>query len=168
MTLRYKSDLRINEFRKKLNELIVNTIDDKFINHCKNLYSNQAYNVCGKFENNDFAVWRYDYFLTGMFYSVITGKIENFGDSFIIELKPKFNLFGKFFVLLISLSVGYGILTGIVIQEDNSFKFLIWRLLLGLIIFILFQVVPIFGYLDSQKKTLGLLTEKLKLIKNEC
>jgi hypothetical protein len=124
--------------------------------------------ISGKVGSNDFVIWRHSHIWSDMFYSVINGEIINNGNSCYIQIKSKLNKFAKAVVIIFSLFLGYGLLTGIVIQNDNSFRFIILRLLVALIFFTIMQTVPIIAYFDSKRRIMKILTEKLKLIKTEC
>ena len=168
MSMKFKSDYNLDEFRNKLNDLIEYHREDNLTSHLKNIFSKRMNSISGKVESNAFVFWRYSYVWSDMFYSVINGKVNINGDSLNSELKSKLNRFGLLLVIVLSLFLGYGVLTGIVIQNDNSFKFVIWRLFAGLVLFILLQTVPLIAYFDSKRRTMIILTENLKLIKNVC
>lgn len=165
--MKYKSDFNAIEFKNRLNDLIENQSDDKFLNHFGNIITKQTQVTSGKVYSNYFVIWHYDILWSGMFYSVNVGKIIDNGENCFIELYSKLNRFALILVTVISFIIGYVIFTEIIIQKDNSFKFLLWRSLIGLILFSLFQTVPIITYFDSKKNTVKMLTEKLQL-KNVC
>jgi hypothetical protein len=168
MNVIFESDYNPTELRDKLNDLIEYQREDNLSSHLQNIFSKRMDSISGKVESNDFVIWRHSYIWSDMFYSVINGRIINNRNSCCIELKSKLNIFGSSLAVMISILLGYGILTGIVIQNDNSFRFIIWRLLVGLILFLLMQTVPIIAYFDSKRRTIKILTENLKLIKNVC
>ena len=164
--MNYISDYNASEFKTKLSNLIEKTSDDKFSIHFQNVITKQTNTLSGKVKGNNFVIWNYDHFWSGMGYSVIHGKIIDNGKTCIIELHTKLNSFGIAFVFIISCLLGYSILTGIVIQNNNSFKFVILRILVGIVLFLLFQSVPFITYYNSKKELVKILTENLKLRKN--
>jgi hypothetical protein len=168
MNVKFESDYNPIEFKKKLNDLIEFQREDNLSSHLKNVFSKRMDSISGKVGINDFVIWRHSYIWSDMFYSVINGEIVNKGDSFYIRLKSKLNIFGMALVIVFSIFLGYGLLTGIVIQNDNSFRFIIWRLIAALILFTIMQTVPIVAYFDSKRRTMKILIENLKLTKNVC
>lgn len=168
MNAKFESEYSSIEFKDKLNDLIEFQREDNLSSHLKNIFSNRMDSISGKIDSNDFVIWRHSYIWSDMFYSVINGRIIYNGNSCSIELKSKLNMFGMGLVIIFSVFLGYAILTGIVIQNDNSFRFIIWRLLVALILFMIMQTVPIIAYLDSKRRTIKILTEKLRLTKNVC
>ena len=159
----FKTDYEHIEFRDKLNDLIEYQQDDNLSNHLQNIFSRRLNQTSGKITNNDFVIWRYSYIWSDMFYSVINGRIIKNENSCFILIKSKLNIFGIGLIVMISILLGYVILTDIVIQNDNSFRFIIWRILIGLILFLLMLIVPIFAYFDSKTRIMKILTENLKL-----
>ena len=166
MNAKFESDYNPIEFKEKLNDLIEFQREDNLSSHLKNVFSKRMDSISGKVDINDFVIWRHSYIWSDMFYSVFNGEIIDNSDSYHIQLKSKLNIFGMALVIVFSLFLGYGLLTGIVIQNDNSFRFIIWRLIAALILFTIMQTVPIVAYFDSKRRTMKILSENLKLIRS--
>ena len=166
--MKYISDYNSTELKNKLNDLIKLRSEDKFSSHFQNVISNRTNTISGKIKEKNFVIWHYKYFWSGMFYSVIDGKISDNGETYFIELRTKLNSFGFILISIISCVLGKVILSGIVLQENNSYKFVVLRLLVGIVLFLLFQSVPLLTYRSSKKETVEMLTKKLKLRKNVC
>lgn len=166
--MKYKSDYNTIELRNKLNDLIEDYSEDNFNSHFQNVISLQTNRISGKVTNEKFVIWHYNHFWSGLIYSVIEGRIIENREDYFIELRTKLNSFGRVLISLISCILGYVIITGIVIQDNNSTKFVILRFLVGIVLFLLFQAGPFLAYYISKKEILKMLTENLKLRKNVC
>ena len=102
--------------------------------------------------------------MTGIFYPVVQGQFRPLGKGLEIEIKTKMNVIGKVVSISITTILAYGIVTGIVIQENNEMRFIIPRLLIGTVLFGLVISVPTFIYFKTSRTIKQHLSKELGLI----
>mgnify|MGYP006302949335 FL=1 len=83
----------------------------------------------------------------------------------VIEIRTRFNPFAELIVLILAIGLGYGILTEIVIKASNELPSILGRSLVGIILFLIFQTVPLIGYYNLKKQTMKSLQKYFRLTK---
>ncbi|MFN7331211.1 MAG: hypothetical protein ACK5UP_17090, partial [Bacteroidota bacterium] len=114
----------------------------------------------------NFKIWTHEQGrsgVTGIFYPIIEGRPRQLSRGLEIEFKSKMNIIGQTIFLLIAIGVGYGIITGIIIQDNNDMKYLIPRFLIGTVLFGLFISVPSFIHIRTARITKQYLIKELGL-----
>lgn len=88
--------------------------------------------LSGKVTQDGFKVWIYSH-RVGIFHPVIYGTINSTKEKINVQIKSKMNPLGRLFSVLILGLWTYGVVSGIIIQDDNSWTFLWKRILIGLV-----------------------------------
>lgn len=88
--------------------------------------------LSGKVTQDGFKVWIYSHWV-GIFHPVIYGTINSTKEKIKIQIESKMNPLGRLFSALILGFWTYGIVLGVVIQDDNSWTFLWKRILIGIV-----------------------------------
>jgi hypothetical protein len=123
-------------------------------NHFKNCFWKFNHDYSGNINPNGFTLWRYSHWV-GIFYPIITGEFVKQNDKQILQLRSKINPLVILIFTPLYLFLFYGIITGIIIQEDNSWKFLWKRILAGIFLFSLFLIAPVLSYRSQRKSELN-------------
>ena len=160
------SVLELSTFRSKLNKLTLHRKDDFSTRFKQFFLIRDQSELTGTVSNHEFVIWTYDSHLTGAFFPIFHGTISAYGTGTSINMRTRMNEIGIFFTVLIYGMIAYALTTGIIIQEDNSFNFLIRRIGVAILIFYLFASFPIFLYRHVRNKVLEFLTNELKLKRN--
>ncbi len=167
MVTRFFADYDSNGLKQKLNSIIQVKNEDNLKTHLRQtvLFKDEGL-VSGTMNNESFKIWTHEqgrYGATGIFYPIIEGRTRLLSQGLEIEFKSKMNIIGRTIFLLIMIGAGYGITTGIIIQENNDIKFLIPRFLIGIFLFGLFISVPIFTHYRTSRITKQYLIKELGL-----
>jgi hypothetical protein len=167
MATRFLADYDLNELKEKLNSIIEVKNEDNLKTHLRQtlLFKDEGL-VSGTVTNYNFKIWTHEQGrsgATGIFYPIIEGTPRQLSRGLEIEFKSKMNIIGRTIFLLIIIGVGYGITTGIIIQENNDIKFLIPRFLIGVVLFGLFISVPTFIHSRTARITKQYLIKQLGL-----
>ncbi len=167
MATRFLADYDLNELNEKLNSIIEVKNEDNLKTHLRQtlLFKDEGL-VSGTVTNYNFKIWTHEQGrsgATGIFYPIIEGTPRQLSRGLEIEFKSKMNIIGRTIFLLIIIGVGYGITTGIIIQENNDIKFLIPRFLIGVVLFGLFISVPTFIHSRTARITKQYLIKELGL-----
>lgn len=164
-----KELFRINigqkEFQIKLERLITVKENNSIRNHAFESKKGNDYTVRGEIKNDEFIIWRTNRKWNGIFYPIFKGKIRAINDSNILQIKTRFNPFAEIIVVLIAFGIGYGIITEIVIKSNNELKYVFRRGLVGIILFLIFQSVPLVSYYSLKQQTLKKLQDYFQLTK---
>jgi hypothetical protein len=142
------------EFQTRVNKLITLPESNSLKNHIFKSNKGGDGTVRGEFKEGKFTLWRTNKTWSGNFYPIFKGYHFKINEMDVLEIKTRFNPFAEIIVLVISIVLAYGIITGIIIQSDNEFRFLLRRSVIGIVLFIIFQSVPIFSYYNSKNQTL--------------
>lgn len=168
MATRFLADYDLNELKEKLNLIIEVKNEDNLRTHLRQtlLFKDERL-VSGTISNESFKIWTHEQGrwtgTTGIFYPIVEGRPRQLSRGLEIEFKSKMNIIGRTIFLLIIIGVGYGITTGIIIQDNNDIKFLIPRLLIGAILFGLFISLPTFIHIRTSRITKQYLIKELGL-----
>lgn len=122
--------------------------------------------VSGKIKQDNFKIWIHEQGrrgATGIFYPIVYGRFIPSSQGVEIELKSKMNVIGKVLFLIAITGLAYGILSGIITQENNELKSLAPRLLLGTVLFALMISVPTFLYYKTSRAIKEFLIKELGL-----
>lgn len=158
-------DKDTKELKAKLDSIIEVENKDNLKTHFRQiiLFKDEG-KVSGIINNDNFKIWTHEQGrrgMTGIFYPIVHGQFKPLSQGLEVELKTEMNIFGKVVFIAIAAFFGYGILTGIVIQENNVFRFVIPRIIIGTIMFGLLISVPIFIYLKTSRIIREFLTKEL-------
>ena len=104
--------------------------------------------------------------MTEVFYPILYGTFTAKGTGTSVLVKSKLNEIGLVLTTIIYSIVAYAIITGIVIQVDNSFNFLIRRAGIAFLLFLFFSSFPIILYRHIRSRVLEFLTAELQLKKD--
>ncbi len=126
------------------------------------LFKDQS-ELTGIVEDDKFIVWTYNSHLTGAFYPIFYGTFSTHSIGTFVLLRTKMNEIGIALTILIYGMMAYGLTTGVIMQEDNSFNFLIRRIGMALLLFSIFGSFPVFVYRYLKSKVLEFLTTELQL-----
>jgi hypothetical protein len=167
MATRFLADYDLNELEKRLNSIIEVKNEDNLKTHLRQtiLFKDEGL-VSGTVTNDNFKIWTHEQGrsgVTGIFYPIIEGRPRQLSRGLEIEFKSKMNIIGQTIFLLIAIGVGYGIITGIIIQDNNDMKYLIPRFLIGTVLFGLFISVPSFIHIRTARITKQYLIKELGL-----
>ena len=167
MATRFLADYDLNELEKRLNSIIEVKNEDNLKTHLHQtiLFKDEGL-VSGTVTNDNFKIWTHEQGrsgVTGIFYPIIEGRPRQLSRGLEIEFKSKMNIIGQTIFLLIAIGVGYGIITGIIIQDNNDMKYLIPRFLIGTVLFGLFISVPSFIHIRTARITKQYLIKELGL-----
>lgn len=150
----YRVEIGEEEFQSRMKRLI----DIEEANLIKNHWHRNTWGsdekVRGKTTGDKFIIWRTNRSWNGVLYPIFIGKISRIGETAILKLEVRFNRVAEIIVGLVALSLIYGIVTGIVIQENNELKFLLRRGIVGVILFLIFQTVPLISFYSLKNQTL--------------
>ncbi len=160
------SDLELSTFRNKLNKLTLPRTDNFWTRFKQFFLIRDQSELTGTVSNYEFVIWTYDSHLTGAFFPIFYGTFTAYGTGTSIHMRTKMNEIGIFITVLIYGMIAYALTTGIIIQEDNSFNFLIRRIGVAILIFSLFAYFPIFLYRHVRNRVLEFLTNELELKRN--
>ncbi len=160
-------DKDAKELKTKLDAIIEVENEDTLKTHFRQtiLFKDNG-KVSGTINQDNFKIWTHEQNrrgTTGIFYPIVHGQFKPLSQGLEIELKSKMNIIGKTVFVIIATILAYGILTGIVIQENNEMRFLIPRLLIGTVLFGLMISVPTFIYFKTSRTIKEYLTKELGL-----
>lgn len=160
-------DKDLKELKTRLHSIIDVENEDDFKTHFRQtiLFKDNG-KVSGTIKQDHFKIWTHEQGrggVTGIFYPIILGQFKPPRQGVEIEFKTKINIIGKTVFSAIVTMLAYGILTGIVIQENNEMRFVIPRLLIGMVLFGLVISVPTFIYFKTSRAIKQHLTNELGL-----
>lgn len=151
----YRLDDSWEEFQERLSRLIQIKQANTLRNH---LFSSGGMDtddaVRGMVESTNFIFWIRNVTLRGIFYPIFKGRLVRFSNAEVLELKVHLNLVGGIVVSLMDIALLYYMVTDIIIQESNELYPLLFRSLLGLLLFFIFQSVPIIVFRMMKKEIL--------------
>jgi len=151
------------EFRSKMKRLITIEETNSINSHLFRPRRGSDESVRGKMREDEFIIWRTNRSWNGVLYPIFIGKILRIGDREILKLKVRFNPVAEIIVGLVTLGLIYGIVTGVVIQENNELEFLLQRGMLGLILFLILQTVPLISFYGLKNQTIKELEKYFEL-----
>ena len=171
MATRFLADYDLTELKQRINSIIQVKNEDNLKTHLRQilLFKDEGL-VSGTMNNENFKIWTHEqsfFGTTNIFYPIIEGLPRQLSRGLEIEFKSRMNIIGRTIFLLIIIGVGYGITTGIIIQENNDIRFLIPRFLIGTVLFGLSISVPTFIHISTVKITKQYLIKELGLKINE-
>lgn len=120
----------------------------------------------GTIENESFKIWTHEQGptgATGIFYPIIEGIVKPSHQGLEIEFKSKMNLIGRTVFFIIAFLMAYITLSGIIIQENNDFKFLIRRILVGGVFFGGMLFIPLYIHFRTSKIIKNFFIKELEL-----
>lgn len=161
----FKIGLSEEEFQAKLQKLIVIEEKNTILNHLFESNKGSVETVRGQSSKDRFTIWRTNRNWNGVFYPIFIGNYCQINKTNVLELRTRFNPFAEIIVLILAIGIAYGILIGIIIQANNEFKFLFRRSLIGILLFLLFQSVPLISYYNLKNQTIKGLKEYFQLSK---
>jgi hypothetical protein len=158
-------DKDVEELKSKLNSIIEVQNEDNLKTHFKQtILSRDDSKVSGTIKPDHFRIWIHEQGrggVTGIFYPIVIGQFRPLSQGLEIQFKSKMNIIGKIVFIAIVTMLAYGIITGVVIQQNNEMKFAIPRLLIGIILFGLMISVPSFIYFKTSRTIKTYLTKEL-------
>jgi hypothetical protein len=167
MSTRFFADYDLKELQSRLKSIIEVENKDSFRTHFRQaVLLRDECKVSGTVTNDNFKIWTHEQGrsgATGIFYPVIEGRPRPLSQGLEIEFKSRMNFIGRTLFLLLIIMLAYGILTGIVIQENNELKYLVPRFLIGTVLFGLMISVPTFIHFRASKITKEYLVKELEL-----
>jgi hypothetical protein len=86
-------------------------------------------------------------------------------ENYILEIKIRFNRVAEMIIIGFGLALAYFLVTEVIIQVNNEFIFLLRRTLVSLILFSIFQALPLYIYYDLKNQTLKELISYFELTK---
>ncbi len=89
--------------------------------------------LSGQISQDGFQVWIYSHWI-GVFHPIIYGKIISTNEKIKVQIESKMNPLGRLIAIIILGMWSYGIVSGMIIQDDNSWTFLWQKCLVGLVI----------------------------------
>ena len=161
----FRINIEQKEFQIKLEKLITSKEENSIYNHAFKSKKGSDGTVRGEMKNDEFIIWRTNREWNGIFYPIFKGKIREINDANILQIKTRFNPFAEIIVLLIAFGIGYGIMSEIIIQSNNEIKYVFRRGLIGILLFLIFQSVPLISYYNLKHQTLKRLQEYFHLTK---
>jgi hypothetical protein len=167
MPTKYFWDKDVKELKTKLDSIIDVENEDNLKTHFRQtiLFKDNG-KVSGTVNRDNFKIWTHEQGrggVTGIFYPIVQGQFRPLSQGLEIEFKSKMNIIGKGVFIGIAVMLAYGIVTGIVIQENNEMRFVIPRLLIGTVLFGLMISVPTFIYFKTSRTMKEHLTKELGL-----
>jgi hypothetical protein len=164
----YISELPFLDFRNHLNNIVTYKSNNATSILRQFIKMDLADELVGEVKDSNLHVWTYTAGRltgTGIFFPIIDGQFRSYGEQTILKLTARMNVIGKIILYAIILVLAYAIITGIIIQEDNSMKFLIIRTLAGTFLFSLFMAAPYLSFQHLKKLLIKSLSNELKLKK---
>lgn len=161
----YRIDISGEEFQSKLEKLIDIQEENRIQNHIFKDVRRTDEIIRGELKKNEFTMWRTNRRWNGIFYPVFKGEIREINETRLIEIKTRFNPFAELIVLILTLGLVYGIISEIVIQTNNELKHLLMRGIVGILLLLIFQSVPIISYYNLKNQTLKGLQDYFGLTK---
>lgn len=161
----YRVNISEKELQSRLERLIAIREKNSIQNHAFPSNRESEEKVRGELSENKFTIWRTNKTLNGIFYPIFKCNVQKINGINIVQIKTRFNPIAEIIVLFLTLGIGYGILTEIIIQSNNELKFLFRRSLIGILLFLIFQSVPLISYYNLKNKTLKGVQEYLELTK---
>lgn len=159
----FKINITEEEFQTKLEKLITIREKNNFKNHMFKSVKGSDETIRGELDNNRFTIWRTNRTWNGIFYPIFKGKLYKINNTSVIEIKIRFNPIAEIIVFTLLIGMAYGVLTDIIILENNELKFLFRRNLIGILILLIFQAVPLISYYNLKKQTIKSLEEYFEL-----
>ena len=160
----YKVNLDEEELRSKLEKLISIQEPNTFRSHFSSKISGDDL-IRGELKNGGFVIWRTNRLWNGVFYPIFKGRLLKKSDQYLLEIKTRFNPYAELIILGLGTFLIYGIISSIVLQANNDIKFLFRRSLIGILIFLILQAVPIVSYYNLKGQTLKNLEKYFSLTK---
>lgn len=123
--------------------------------------------LSGTINHDTFKIWVQEQGrtgITGIFYPIVAGRLRSLNQGLEIEFKFKMNV-RRSVLIGIATMLAYGILTGIVLHENNETRYLIPRLFIGLILLGLMLSAPSFVYFKTSRTIIAYLVRELGLRK---
>jgi hypothetical protein len=164
----YISELPFLDFKNHLNNIVTYKSNNATSILRQFIKMDLADELVGEVKDSNLHVWTYTAGRlpgTGIFFPIIDGQFRSYGEQTILKLTARMNVIGKIILYAIILVLASAIITGIIIQEDNSMKFLINRTLAGTFLFSLFMAVPYLSFQHLKKLIIKSLSNELKLKK---
>jgi hypothetical protein len=155
------------ELTAKLSSIIEVENEDNLKTHFRQaiLFKDNG-KVSGTINQENFKIWTHEQGrrgVTGIFYPIVHGQLRPLDQGLEIEFKSKMNIIGKVVFIAIGTMLAYGIITSVVIQENNEMRFVIPRLLIGTVLFGLVISVPTFIYIKTSRTIKEYLINELGL-----
>ena len=161
----YRIDIGDDEYQSKINELIVIKEKNYFKNHFWKLRFKNDKEVRGELDKGTFIIWRRNARRNGVFYPIFKGEKFEIKGINVLEIKIRFNIFANIIVFTVTMFISFFIIDNVLMKGDVELEFVLKRALVGVIIFLLFQIVPAVSYYSLKKQTLKGLEEHFKLTK---
>lgn len=155
------------ELKSRLSSIIEVENNDDIQTHFRQIFLLKDHGKdSGSIDKESFKIWTHEQGptgATGIFYPIIEGFVKPTHQGLEIEFKSKMNLIGwaAFFILVILMA--YITISGIIIQENNDFKFLIRRILVGGVFFGGMLFIPLYIHFRTSKIIKNYIIKKLEL-----
>jgi len=159
----FKINISEDKIQTKLEKLITIREKNNFRNHMFKSDKGSDETLRGELDKNRFTIWRTNRTWNGIFYPVFKGRLYEINNTSVIEIKTRFNPLAELIVLILLIGMAYGVLTDIIIQENNELEFIFRRSLIGILIILIFQAVPLISYYNLKNQTIKRLEEYLEL-----
>lgn len=166
---KYSSSFEKVVLINKINDLITIKAENKFLIHIKHIikYFNDKENehILGNTNSNSFLIWQYNSFWGGIFYPIIYARIFEEGKSTTLELKTKLNPLGKLISMLFFGAIIIGTILSNYVVVNNEIYFNYRIIMLGIVVSILFQSLPLAAYNVTKFQTIKYIEKYLGLEK---
>lgn len=164
----YNSNDEIEQLRSKLSSLIELRADDNLKTHLRQIFLfDKEGKLLGNTSQTGFKVWIHEQGragATGIFYPVVHCSFQLTSSGTQISLTSKMNLAGRMMLLIIAVLISYGLLTGIIIQNDNTIQYIIPRIFISIVLLILMMSVPLFIFFRTSRIIKSHLASQLGLV----
>lgn len=156
----YKTDLTKSELLESISRRIVSKEDNNWKNH---LFpkDDSSQILRGTVTNESFIVWITNSYLLGSAYPICKGEISELNEMRALNLTIRFNPIAEIFIIAFNILVAYGLITDLIIQENNAFNFLWKRCIVAIVIFFLINSVPIYIFYSGKSKLFKFVVEIL-------
>jgi len=162
----YFADCDSDELSHRILNLIQVKRDDKLITHFKQSFlMNDQFKTSGNMEGNTFRIWVPRSPWSGIFYPVLIGQATKMENGIQVELKTKMNSLIHWPFYAIAAILMYGIFSGIVIQDNNEIRFLIPRMAVSALLFVLILALPVVILKNTEKELMQKVALELNLKK---
>ncbi len=161
----YKSRLSETEFRERLSLMVQVHSNDRIRQHLKKYNTGMGGRIYGTIGEDEFRIWQQGVLSGGIFYPVFMGKFLQYNNELQLDLNSQPNKMGNFIFLGISLVLGLGlVLWALFFSQEYQILNSRWITgLLGLGLFLFFQIVPNVTYTKSKRGFRRFLEAELEL-----
>lgn len=154
---------------EKVKMVIVYQRTDSLLNHFLTTLT-LKHDYSGSVQKDSFIIWSLSHWI-GLLYPVIRGTISNESGKPKVTLRAELNSFGRILIFGLLGLITYGIISGVIIQDDNSWPFLWKKILLGigliLIPIILFRLLYRYEKRNELAQIKKILNKSLNIVTSQ-